>query len=270
MHRPRPARRPAARELLLALLGDRAAADPHAAVTHVLQRTWIAPAPTWGPPPGQGAEAAGWEAPPGRPVGPGRAAPRRWYRRKRFLVPMLVVGLILLAALNRADDGGGPRGQGGSGGAPGGSAGRAHATTAAPRPRDSGSTAGPRRTARDGKLEFTVTLVSCNHATVGKPPFQFRAGGQFCLVRLQVRNISSRSWTMFPNQFLIDTVGDSHRMDVRAGIAVSSQRLLEQLEPGERVSGTLVFDLTRSVRPERLELHDSPLSGGVGIRVSRT
>jgi eukaryotic-like serine/threonine-protein kinase len=265
-----PARRPAARELLLALLGDRAAADPHAAVTHVLQRTWIAPAPTWGPPPGQGAEAAGWEAPPGRPVGPGRAAPRRWYRRKRFLVPMLVVGLILLAALNRADDGGGSRGQGGSGGAPGGSAGRAPGDTAAPRPRDSGSTAGPRRTARDGKLEFTVTSVSCNHATVGKPPFQFRAGGQFCLVRLQVRNISSRSWTMFPNQFLIDTVGDSHRMDVRAGIAVSSQRLLEQLEPGERVSGTLVFDLTRSVRPERLELHDSPLSGGVGIRVSRT
>ncbi len=75
---------------------------------------------------------------------------------------------------------------------------------------------------------------------------------------------------MLPNQFLIDTAGDSHRMDVRAGIAVSSQRLLEQLEPGERVSGTLVFDLARAERPERLELHDSLLSGGASILVSKT
>ena len=39
-----PAKRPAARELLLELLGDPAASDQHAAVTQALQRTWIAPA----------------------------------------------------------------------------------------------------------------------------------------------------------------------------------------------------------------------------------
>jgi hypothetical protein len=122
---------------------------------------------------------------------------------------------------------------------------------------------------RDGKLEFTVTSVSCGHSTVGEPPIQFHAGGQFCLVRLQLRNISSQFWTMFPNQFLIDTAGDSHRMDVRSGIAVSSQRLLGQLEPHRRISGTLVFDLPRSERPERLEFHDSLLSGGASIQVSK-
>jgi hypothetical protein len=198
-----------------------------------------------------------------------RAGPRRWYRRRRYLVPLLIAGLLLLAALNHADDGGRSRDQGGSGGASRG-AGRAAATTTAPRPRGSGVTAAPRATARDGKLEFSVTSVSCRHPAVGEPPFQFRASGQFCLVRLQIRNISSQSWTMFPNQFLIDTAGQSHRMDVRAGIAVSSQRLLEQLEPGERVSGTLVFDLPRSERPERLELHDSLLSGGVGVRIPKS
>jgi hypothetical protein len=74
---------------------------------------------------------------------------------------------------------------------------------------------------------------------------------------------------MFPNQFLIDAAGDSHRMDVRSGIAVSSQRLLGQLEPHRRISGTLVFDLPRSERPERLEFHDSLLSGGASIQVSK-
>jgi eukaryotic-like serine/threonine-protein kinase len=277
-----PARRPAARRLLLSLLGDRAAGDPHAAVTHALQRTWIAPAPAWGPPAaaaeatgwrarrpagaatGRGGEAAGWEAPPGA----ARGAPPRWYRRKRYLVPLLLAGLLVLVALNRSDDGGGSGGQHGSGGAPSGSAGRAPATTAAPRPREQGSAAGARRAVRDGKLEFVVTSVSCGHSTIGEPPLRFHAGGQFCLVRVQVRNISSQSWNMAPNQFLIDTAGDSHRMDVRGGIAVSSQRLLEQLEPRERISGTMVFDLPRSERPERLEFHDSLLSGGASVRVS--
>jgi Protein kinase domain/Domain of unknown function (DUF4352) len=282
-----PARRPAARQLLLALLGDRAAADPHAAVTQALQRTWIAPAPSWGPP--AAAEAPGWRTRPGGglkappPVGavagggagwearPGGAlqAPRRWFRRKRYLVALLLAGLLVLAALNRTGNGGGSGGHDRSGGASGGGASQAPATTAAPQPRERGGTPGTRHSVRDGKLEFTVTSVSCGHSMVGEPPIQFRAGGQFCLVRLQLRNISSQSWTMFPNQFLIDTAGDSHRMDIRSGIAVSSQRLLEQLEPHRRISGTLVFDLPRTERPERLEFHDSLLSGGASIRVSK-
>lgn len=62
-----------------------------------------------------------------------------------------------------------------------------------------------------------------------------------------------------------------HRLLHRAGgLALSSQRLLERLEPGQRISGTLVFDLPRGARPARLELHGSLLSGGVSVRVSRT
>ena len=39
--------------------------------------------------------------------------------------------------------------------------------------------------------------------------------------------------------------------------------------PGERIAGTLVFDLPNNERPERLVLHDSLLSGGVTIRVAK-
>jgi predicted Ser/Thr protein kinase len=66
-----PAKRPPARRLLLTLLGDRAAADPQAAATQVVQRTWVAPTPGWGPP-ARDRLATGW-----RPAGPRRRRGRR-------------------------------------------------------------------------------------------------------------------------------------------------------------------------------------------------
>jgi eukaryotic-like serine/threonine-protein kinase len=273
-----PAKRPPARRLLLSLLGDRAAADPQAAATQAVQRTWVAPTATWGPsaperaaaggqpgwaPPAEGAAAGGqpgW-APPGRPPVPGRTprAPRPWYRRRRSLVLLAVVVVLLLAALNRPD---GDRSSGGSGSGSGATARTTRGRTPATSPPVT-----RRGTVRDGKLEFVVSSVSCGHDTVGEPPLRFASSGQFCLVRLQVRNIGNESWALPLNQFLIDSAGDRGSIDVRAGVAVSSQRLLQQFEPGQRVSGTVVFNLPRSARPARLELHDSLFSGGTELRV---
>jgi serine/threonine protein kinase len=245
-----PAKRPPARRLLLSLLGDRAAADPQAAATQAVQRTWVAPAGTWGRPP----EGAAAQAP--------RAA-RLWYRRPRSLVLLVVAVVLLLSALNRPD---GERSSNGSGS---GSGSGATARTTGGRSSATGPPATRRGTVRDGKLEFVVSSVSCGHDTVGQPPLRFTSSGQFCLVRLQVRNIGHESRALPLNQFLIDTAGDRHSIDVSAGVAVSSQRLLQQLEPGQRVSGTLVFSLPRGGRPARLELHDSLLSGGTELRVAR-
>jgi hypothetical protein len=277
-----PERRPAARELLLGLLGDRAASDPHGAVTQVLQRTWLAPRPGWTPPAqgfgGQGPAPQGWGGPgPATPGWGGAAAPparRAWYRRKRVLVPLAVVALLLLSALNRSGDHGGRSASGSgsratsghpAGGANGGGGG-AHAPTTS-----RGSGVGGARTprGRDGKLEFTVTSVSCGHQKAGQPPLEATANGQYCFVRLQVRNLSDQAWTPPVNQFLVDNAGVRHAMDPRGAIALGSGRLLTQLEPRGRVSGTLVFELPAGARPDRLVLHDSLLSLGVTIRVGR-
>ena len=263
-----PNRRPAARELLLRLLGDQAVAtDPHRAVTQVLQRTWVAPPRGW--------------APPAPPPGPGwgdhaaapAAAPRRaWYRRKRVLLPLVAVALLLLTALNRAGDHGGGSGAGSvpgatsgrpAGGASGGSG--AASTTGGSR---AGGAARTLR-GRDGKLEFTVTSVSCGHRTAGQPPLRVTANGQYCFVRLQVRNIGNQPWTPPVNQFLLDTAGARHAIDPRAAVALGSGRLLTQLEPRGRVSGTLAFELPAGARPDLLVLHDSLLSLGVSLRVGR-
>jgi hypothetical protein len=178
---------------------------------------------------------------------------------------LLLVALVvlLLSALHRADDG---RSSNGSGATTRSTA-SGGPVTGAPAGGSGGRTAGRRGVVRDGKLEFAVSSVSCGHDTVGQGPLRVESSGQFCLVRLQVRNIGDESWTLPINQYLFDTAGDRHGIDFRAGVAVSSQRLLRQLEPGQRVSGTLVFNLPTDERPERLELHDSLLSGGTELRV---
>jgi eukaryotic-like serine/threonine-protein kinase len=258
-----PAKRPPARRLLLTLLGERAAAGPQAAATQVVQRTWVAPTPGWGPP-ARERRATGWPAPPPRPpapAGPGRP----WYRRRRSVLLLVVLAVLLLSALHRADDGRSPGGSG-SGATTRSTASGVPATSAAARG-SGGGAAGRRGVVRDGKLEFAVSLVSCGHDTVGQGPLRAESGGQFCLVRLQVRNIGHESWTLPINQYLFDTAGDRHSVDIRAGVAVSSQRLLQQLEPGQRVSGTLVFSLPAGAHPERLELHDSLFSSGTELRV---
>jgi hypothetical protein len=284
-----PRRRPAARELLLGLLGDRAAGDPHGAVTQVLQRTWVTRAPTtapargWGPP-----TASGWDQPtaptaPTSPAGPpggwgtarsagqavqGPVRRKPWYRRKLVLLPLAVVALLLLTALNRAGD----HGHGSRSGAaptsrPAAAKGGTHASSTTGPARSGGGAGGLTLGGRVGKLEFTVLSVSCGHRTAGQPPLQAVANGQYCFVRLQVRNRAQQAWTPPVNQFLFDTAGDRHGIDPGGSIALGSARLLTQLEPGQRVSGTLVFELPTGARPDRLLLHDSLLSFGVVIPV---
>ena len=259
-----PRRRPAARELLLSLLGDRAAGDPQDAVTQALQRTWAAPSPApgpgWGPTAPAPVLASGW----GPPTAP---APRRpWYRRKLMLVPLAVVALLLLTALNQAGDRGSGSGAGpGANSRPPDARGGTRATTTAPA--RSGGTGGLTLRGRDGKLEFTVLSMSCGHRTAGQPPLRAVANGQYCFVHLSVRNLGDQAWTPPVNQFLWDTAGERHSIDPRGSIALGSERLLTQLAPRQRVSGTLVFELPKGAKPERLVLHDSLLSFGVNIRV---
>ena len=114
------------------------------------------------------------------------------------------------------------------------------------------------------------TSVSCGHDSVGHSPLQFRASGQFCLVRLQVRNIGNQRRRLPPNQYLVDTAGARHGADLRGRIALPKERLWRDLDPDDRASGTLVFDVPRSVRPDHVILHDSVLSGGMSIRLRRS
>jgi hypothetical protein len=290
-----PARRPSARGLLMELLGEGVTADlgrTQAAVTQVLQRTWAQEAPATAPagrqvpapgsavgtrppgspatvpttaprshgrlprgpggPPLHGSGPPGWgEPPPPRP--PGKA------RGRTLAVAALVVVLAMLAMLSPDQDQRGQTGstQTGSGSASGGtdSAGSLPVTIRAE---------GPFQPVRDGKFEFAVARFSCGRRTVGAGSRVVHAQGQFCLVAMRVRNIGREPQNLHADaQHLYDADDNRYQVAYAATAAGSPQLLTApRLNPGIEVSGTLVYDVPASFRPLRLELHDSPLSGG--------
>jgi eukaryotic-like serine/threonine-protein kinase len=215
------------------LPADRAAAvspgTPAATSTEVLSGP--GPPPAWGPPP----------APPRRRRGrqqlPGWTAPPR-RRRRRWLVAAVGI-LVLLAVARNAGEGGqgdpGPPGLGDP--------------------------------VRDGQFEFVVDSVECGSRSVGQGLGRKDAVDQFCLVALRVQNTGQEGRTFAGGQqHLFDEAGKRHDPDLDATIRRGDGRLLStHLNPGQRLAGTLVYDVPERVALDRMELHDAPFSGGVGV-----
>ena len=122
---------------------------------------------------------------------------------------------------------------------------------------------------RDGKFEFVVDGIECGVAEVGSEYLKKTAQGQFCLVSVGVKNIGDK-----PQMFLGDNVslfnaqGQEYSADTEAGIYLDSTAgatFLEEINPGNQLSGKVVFDIPAGAVPASLELHDSAFSGGVKV-----
>ncbi|MBM2614021.1 DUF4352 domain-containing protein [Actinoplanes sp. LDG1-06] len=121
---------------------------------------------------------------------------------------------------------------------------------------------------RDGKFEFVVSKVDCTRTRVGLEHLARTAKGRFCVVSLSVRNIAGEpKYFVGRAQKAFDKTGASYDNDDLAGVYANrnTKTFLERLDPGERVTGKLVFDVPRKTALTRLELHDSLLSGGVTV-----
>ena len=122
--------------------------------------------------------------------------------------------------------------------------------------------------AKDGKFQFTVTKMSCGRTSVGSSFLNQKAQGQFCLVTVKVKNIGDKA-QMFAgsNQKAYDAKGTEFSNDSGAEIYANSeaQTFLQEINPGNAVTGKLVFDVSKSTKLVRLELHDSIFSGGVEV-----
>ena len=120
---------------------------------------------------------------------------------------------------------------------------------------------------RDGKFEFMVTKVKPGVATVGDSMLGKKAQGQFVLVSITVANIGDEPQTLVGDaQKLFDTQGRKFSVDTEAAVYLAdSNSIFEEINPGNSVKGTLLFDIPDGVKPARLELHDSPFSGGVDV-----
>ncbi|MCC2314190.1 DUF4352 domain-containing protein [Cellulomonas xiejunii] len=130
-------------------------------------------------------------------------------------------------------------------------------------------TAGIGTPVRDGKFEFTVTSIEAGVAHVGDDMFGKDAQGQFTLVHMSVTNIGDEAqYFDGSSQKLVDAQGRTHSADGSAAIYLGdAESFLNQINPGNSVQGTVVFDIPADATPASLELHDSMFSGGVTVSV---
>ena len=136
--------------------------------------------------------------------------------------------------------------------------------------------AGPGDPVRDGQFQFVVRSVDCGARSVGQGIARKRPLEQFCLVALEVENTGSEGRTFGGgSQYLFDDAGKRFDPDLDATVRHGDGRLLStHLNPGQRLAGTLVYDVPDPIDLARVELHDGPFSGGasvaLGERVSRS
>jgi hypothetical protein len=120
---------------------------------------------------------------------------------------------------------------------------------------------------RDGQLEFSVQPPRCGVDQLKRgllPPR--RPDGRYCLVEVSARNIGTESRILLNDrQYMYDSAGGRHGADFWARFFFTNESIWATIDPGETVRGTLVFDIPNGSQPNRLELHDGPLSGGVTI-----
>jgi hypothetical protein len=171
----------------------------------------------------------GWTSPPRRR--------RRWGRR---LLVAAAVLLLLSVASNLGDDRGGATGP-----------------------------AGLDDPVRDGQFEFVVRSVDCGARSVGEGIGRKQPLAQFCLVALRVENTGKEGRTFGGgHQYLFDAAGKRHDPDLDATLRHGHGRLLStHLNPGQRLEGTLVYDVPDPITLARVELHDAPFSGGVSVEL---
>ncbi|MBQ0892379.1 DUF4352 domain-containing protein [Micromonospora sp. U56] len=125
--------------------------------------------------------------------------------------------------------------------------------------------------ARDGKFEFTVKSSKCGVAKVGSSMLGDKAQGQFCLITVNVKNIGKEAQLLDgSSQKAYTADGTEYSTDTEAGLYANQEQstFFNEINPGNQVTGVLVFDIPKNVKLTKLELHDSAFSGGVDVALS--
>lgn len=202
---------------------------------------------------------------PTQPPAPPVPSPKQpsWFRRHKILTTLLA--LVVLGVAIKVG--------GGDSGAPADSPAASAPSVKAP----AKSAAAPAKTTpkigtpvRDGKFEFTVTKVEPGVAAVGNDVLGEKAQGQFVLVHVTVENIGTESQALSDGaQKVRDAKGREFTADSAAAMYLKDNQVLyNEINPGNTVKGTLVFDMPKDTKPVSIELHDSLFSGGATVALS--
>ena len=121
---------------------------------------------------------------------------------------------------------------------------------------------------RDGKFEFVVKSISCGHSHVGNDIMGADAQGQFCLVKMSVKNIGDEAQTFDDTaQYAFDANKKKFSADSEADLGINSDSWMADINPGNELTGTLAYDMPKGDKIVKMELHDSMFSDGVTVNV---
>lgn len=124
--------------------------------------------------------------------------------------------------------------------------------------------------ARDGKFEFVVKSVKCGVPSVSDSSGYITktAQGQYCVMSLSVKNIGDKR-QMFSedDQKLLNASNQQYSPDTTATLYNDNNMdvFMGEINPGNSVSGSIVFDIPKGQTPVTAELHDSAFSDGVKV-----
>lgn len=178
-----------------------------------------------------------------------------WFKRHKILTAILAI--IFIAVIANVAGGGGKK----SGDT---------AKNASTNSSSSTTVAKVGETARDGKFEFVVKSIKCGEPSVTAAGgyLSKTAQGQYCLVDISVKNIGDKQQLfMESDQKLLNASNVEYSADSVATLYNSnnSDVFVNEINPGNTVEGTIVYDIPKDQTPVTAELHDSSFSNGVKV-----
>ncbi|HEY4963583.1 MAG TPA: DUF4352 domain-containing protein [Candidatus Saccharimonadales bacterium] len=180
-----------------------------------------------------------------------------WFRRHKILT--VILGIIVLVVIVKATGGSKP------------------STTASNKSTSNTQTKTPTlakigQAADDGKFEFTVASVKCGQPSVSDSSGYVTksAQGQYCLMTVSVKNIGDKQQLFSESdQKLLNATSQQYSPDTTATLYNdnNTDAFLSEINPGNTVTGVLVYDIPKDQTPITAELHDSSLSNGVKVNL---
>ncbi len=124
---------------------------------------------------------------------------------------------------------------------------------------------------KDGMFQFTVKTVKCDVDKVGGGwTIPQRAQGDYCLVDLTVKNVGDEP-RMFVDSNQFGFIGETkYASSSEASLAHAGDKptWMTDINPGNQISATVVFDVPSDKKLTSIQLHDSAFSGGVTVTLS--
>jgi hypothetical protein len=141
--------------------------------------------------------------------------------------------------------------------------------TAEPSKRAKPETPGIGDKVRDDAYQFTVIEVRCGVSRVGDSYLGEKAHGQFCLVKMRVKNVGKEPINYSEeNQTLIDSRGREYSPDDEAWVYMGDDNEpWGEINPGNSITTTVPFDIPKKTKPDHLLLKAGVWGFSEGVKV---